>query len=208
MGRPRSDIRPRIIEAARARFLEQGVDGASVRDIARDAGTNIGMIVYYFGTKDKLFLEVVEEIYSKIVADLECILRTDAAALDRLRNAFVRLGTASDIELDVLRLIIREGLGSMKRLRQITRRLMKGHIPLLIETLKDGIRAGEFDPRFPIPLLLLMVFGIGALPQVLRRASRSWPFLSPLPDAEQLATMSAELLSRAIGPTRDGRRLP
>ena len=70
MARPRSDIRPRIVDSARARFLSLGVDGASLREIARDAGTNIGMVAYYFPTKDDLFLAVVEEVYASEVADL------------------------------------------------------------------------------------------------------------------------------------------
>jgi AcrR family transcriptional regulator len=202
MSRPRSDIEPRLIEAARARFLSEGVDGASLRDIARDAETNIGMVAYYFGTKDRLFLAVVEDVYATIVTDLTRILQTDGAALERLRHGFIRLGTASDVELDVLRLIIREALGSTKRLRQIVRRFMRGHIPLLVETVKDGVRRGEFDRRMPIPLLLLAVFGIGALPQVVRRASSLRPMLSSLPDPEKLARLSTDLLSRTIGPTR------
>src|SRR4029077_6434218 len=56
MARPRSDIQPRIVRAARERFLAEGVDGASLRTIASDAGTNVGMVFYYFPTKDDLFL--------------------------------------------------------------------------------------------------------------------------------------------------------
>jgi AcrR family transcriptional regulator len=44
MARPRSDIRPRLLASARARFLREGVDGASLRSIAKDAATNIGMV--------------------------------------------------------------------------------------------------------------------------------------------------------------------
>ena len=44
MARPRSDIEPRIVHAARRRFLKEGVDGASLRTIAKDAGTSIGMV--------------------------------------------------------------------------------------------------------------------------------------------------------------------
>jgi hypothetical protein len=36
MGSPRTDIQPRIVRAARARFLAEGVDGASLRTIAAD----------------------------------------------------------------------------------------------------------------------------------------------------------------------------
>ena len=62
MARPRSDIQKRIVLAARTRFLADGVDGASLRHIARAARTSIGMVYYYFPTKDDLFLAVVEEL--------------------------------------------------------------------------------------------------------------------------------------------------
>ena len=39
MARPRTDIRARIVRAARARFLAAGVDGASLREIAQLAKT-------------------------------------------------------------------------------------------------------------------------------------------------------------------------
>ncbi len=70
MGRTRSDLGPRIIEAARGRFLREGVDGASLRAIAADAGTSIGMVYYYFPTKDDLFFAVVEETYQHVLEDL------------------------------------------------------------------------------------------------------------------------------------------
>ena len=58
MGRTPSDIAPRIVHAARRRFLSDGVEGASLRAIARDARTSIGMIYYYYPAKDDLFLAV------------------------------------------------------------------------------------------------------------------------------------------------------
>ena len=70
MARPRGDISERLIKAAREAFLTQGVDGASLREIAAEAGTSLGMITYYFPTKDDLFLAVLEQVYPKLLADL------------------------------------------------------------------------------------------------------------------------------------------
>jgi AcrR family transcriptional regulator len=49
-----------IIESALRLFSTKGFEGASVRDIATDAGVNVAMINYYFGSKEKLFESVVE----------------------------------------------------------------------------------------------------------------------------------------------------
>lgn len=43
-----------ILDVAERLFAERGFEGASVRDIAQEAGVNIAMISYYFGSKEKL----------------------------------------------------------------------------------------------------------------------------------------------------------
>src|SRR5262245_34414577 len=99
MARPRSDISTRIVHAARARFLQSGVDGASLRHIARDARTNIGMIYYYFPSKDDLFLAVVEEVYVGLLKDLALALAPDAPVEERIGRLYLRIGRASEREL-------------------------------------------------------------------------------------------------------------
>lgn len=204
MARPRSDIQPRIVDAARAAFLSRGVDGASLREIARAAGTNIGMVVYYFPTKDDLFLAVVEQVYAGVVADLAAILGAEGPARQRLRGAFVRLGKASTLEIEVIQLIVREALASSTRLRRIIARFMRGHVPLVVATIAEAVASGEFDSTIPAPVILLATLGLGALPQLARRASGSVPPLSSLPGPEELADLSIGLLFRAVGnePTR------
>lgn len=51
--------RAAILEAARKRFAREGYDGASLREIASDAGVDAALISRYFGSKDELFAEVV-----------------------------------------------------------------------------------------------------------------------------------------------------
>ena len=199
MARPRSDIDARIVRAARARFLAEGVDGASLRNIATDAGTSVGMVFYYFPTKDELFLAVVEEVYASLVADLGEILSTAGTTRERLRRVFVRLGRASDDELAVVRLVVREALLSSDRFVRIFARMQRGHVKMLLEELSRGVREGEIDARVPPPLLLLCTLGLGGLPQLVRRAAGDRAPFASLPGAEALAGTSVELLFRAIG---------
>jgi len=107
MARPPSDIRDRVLEASRARFLGEGVDGASLRDIARDAGTSLGMVVYYFPKKEDLFLEVVEVVYAPFLADVVRLLDEGTTTREKLRRMLLRIANASTRELDVVRLIRR-----------------------------------------------------------------------------------------------------
>jgi len=52
-----------ILDAAVAAFARSGYDGASTREIARDAGIDPRLITRYFGSKERLFERAVEETY-------------------------------------------------------------------------------------------------------------------------------------------------
>jgi AcrR family transcriptional regulator len=60
-ARPRNAAATRqaILEAAKNRFATEGYDGASLRDIAADAGVDAALVSRYFGSKDELFVEVL-----------------------------------------------------------------------------------------------------------------------------------------------------
>src|SRR5437868_9797164 len=53
--------RRQIIEGARAVFLTQGFDAASMSDIARKAGVSKGTLYVYFKSKEELFEAITEE---------------------------------------------------------------------------------------------------------------------------------------------------
>ena len=52
-----------IIAAARAEFVDKGLSGASVNEIAARTRTTKPMIYYYFGSKEGLYAAVMEEAY-------------------------------------------------------------------------------------------------------------------------------------------------
>jgi AcrR family transcriptional regulator len=47
--------RQRIIDVARERFMRDGYERATVRAIAADAGVDVAMVYYFFGSKEGLF---------------------------------------------------------------------------------------------------------------------------------------------------------
>jgi AcrR family transcriptional regulator len=200
LARPRTDIQPRIVQAARARFLAEGVDGASLRTIAADAGTSVGMIFYYYPAKDDLFLAVVEEFYAKLLEDISRALDGEDPVRERLKRAFARLGSTTDDEMAVVRLVAREALLSSERFQRIFARVQRGHLALLLGTLAEGVRDGVIDGELPAPLVLVATLALGGMPQLVRRATRGQALFSALPPPEGLAEASVELLFRAIAP--------
>ncbi len=55
-----STTRDAILAAARERFSAQGYDRVRMRDVAADAGVDVALVTYHFGSKDGLFVAALE----------------------------------------------------------------------------------------------------------------------------------------------------
>ena len=50
-----ADTRGAVLAAARARFAAHGYEATRLRDVAADAGVDVALVSYHFGSKDGLF---------------------------------------------------------------------------------------------------------------------------------------------------------
>jgi AcrR family transcriptional regulator len=74
--------RQAILQSALAAFTQSGYDGAGVREIAKHAGVTAMMVNRYFGSKEGLFVEVVETTFaSKDILTDESLLNTHNTAI-------------------------------------------------------------------------------------------------------------------------------
>ncbi len=71
------DKRVHIIETAMDLFAGKGYEGTSIRDIAEKASVNLAMVSYYFGSKEKLFENIVEYKSSVTRGILDEILKNN-----------------------------------------------------------------------------------------------------------------------------------
>ena len=74
------DKAQRIVDAMRASVAKRGAAGSTFDHVARVAGVSRGLLHYYFGTKERLLVEVVRR---------DCDIRMDMldAALADVRTA-------------------------------------------------------------------------------------------------------------------------
>lgn len=92
------ETRARIIEAAMRLFAEHGFDGASTRDIAREANVNAPALQYYFDNKEGVYLACIDHFVERawamvadVVEDAEAVLaRADATDAD-LIDTYLKL---------------------------------------------------------------------------------------------------------------------
>ena len=60
----------KIIKAACRVFAEKGLSGARMHQIAKTAGVNQALLHYYFGSKEKLYQEVIYRVFLEIFSKL------------------------------------------------------------------------------------------------------------------------------------------
>jgi AcrR family transcriptional regulator len=202
VARPKSDLSPKIVDAARRRFLRDGVEGASLRGIAQDAGTNIGMVYYYFKTKDDLFSAVVEDVYEGLLDEfVRMFSASDVAPEQRLLGIFERAAAFDERELEVARLIVREALVSSERLGRVAARFQRGHVPLMLDVIAQGSAQGRFDPKLHPAELLVATATLAMFPQMLHHvvSAAGLPFAPFLPSRSQVASALGQVLLFGIG---------
>src|ERR671939_646172 len=82
-----AEVRQRILEGADRAFGAHGFRGASIPEIASEAGVSVGLIYRYFPSKEELFLSVCQARTDSQLDELATVLAEIADPLERLHAA-------------------------------------------------------------------------------------------------------------------------
>jgi AcrR family transcriptional regulator len=82
------DKAQRIVDAMRASVAARGIAGSTFEHVAREAGVSRGLLHYYFGTKERLLVEVVRSDTEIRVARLDAPLAA-ARSVDDVLDVLV-----------------------------------------------------------------------------------------------------------------------
>jgi AcrR family transcriptional regulator len=135
-----------IIDVATREFSEKGLAGARIDVIAEAMRTSKRMIYYYFGSKEGLYIAVLEEAYRRIRSIETELHLEDLAPEDALRKL---VGFTVDYQLanpDFIRLVMTENIHRGEYLAQ-SKAIRKLNVPA-IEGLRGlyerGVASGVF----------------------------------------------------------------
>ena len=84
----KEETRAELIEAARRVFAREGFHGASIEQIAREAGYTSGAVYWHFSGKDELFLEVASQYYATRVQEFETLHAEASGELPQRARVF------------------------------------------------------------------------------------------------------------------------
>ena len=85
------NARERLLETAIGMFSQKGYAGTSVREIVEQAGVSKPVLYYYFKSKEKLFLAILEMAENLQMQLLSEVLESEGTVLERLLILYRRI---------------------------------------------------------------------------------------------------------------------
>jgi TetR/AcrR family transcriptional regulator len=142
---PNSATANRILAAAEQQFAAQGMAGARTDVIASAAHANKAMLYYYFGDKRRLHRAVLENLFRQLRAGVyapaaRSTHRPHRRLLEFVTSYFDFLASHPNYP----RLVQREAMEATKDFEWIVREHLRPSHNSLVQTLDEGVRAGEF----------------------------------------------------------------
>ena len=156
-----SEKQLQIMEAAEELFAEKGFDGTSVRDVAKEAGVNLAMISYYFGSKEKLMESLFKYRGESIKLQLESMIENrELSSLEKvyalIDNHIERIMKQQCFH----KIMAREQMVDLKgKTTQLIHELKRTNQELVKKLIQEGQRKGEFKKNIDIPLMMATLIG-------------------------------------------------
>jgi AcrR family transcriptional regulator len=164
-GAADDSTRGRILATALQVFAERGFDGARTRDIAEQAGANLGLITYYFRNKETLWREAVAHAFAELQRELAEVVTSHAGDAERLQleqlaRRFVRFVARRP---EFMRLMNDEGKRDSPRMRWLADRFVKPMHEGLRQLIERGQARGLFPTVSPASLHYIVLGAAGLL---------------------------------------------
>jgi AcrR family transcriptional regulator len=193
----KTDKRKALLEAAEQLFAQHGFEAVSVRHLALEAGVNVSMVSYYFGSKEGLFEELIASRFPYARGVLE------ALAADTMLSAWEKMSQTIDLYVDKFfggrsfhRVIMREmSLQQRPALVKIITELMSKNMVLIRGFIVEGQEKGQFN-QVDADFTIVMLFG--AISAYLNNSTMVGKLLQETDDAQIFSDVNKARFKREL----------
>lgn len=140
-----------LLDAAQLVFAREGVDGASVRAIARVAGCDPALIYYHFAHKEAMFQALLDRKFRALIPDLEEAVRREAPLRERVENILAVFEKHLRKDAGFRALIRGQVVQGAEPIRMALIPFIHHIQGLIRDLLEEGIARGELRPDLPLP---------------------------------------------------------
>jgi TetR/AcrR family transcriptional regulator len=189
-----------IASAAEDEFAQYGLNGARIDRIAARIGASKNLIYHYFGSKERLYLAVLENIYRGMREQQDDAALRALSPLEGMRQLVANTFDHFVRTPALIRLMSVENIHFAKHLRKSS--TVKPLYGPLLQTIRTLLRNGQDAKVFRRDVdavdLYISVSGLAYF-YLSNRHSLSWIFDQPLDDARRLQRRRAHIVDVILG---------
>jgi len=156
-----NDKQLKIIDTAEKLFSNNGFEGTSVRDIAKESDINVAMVSYYFGSKEKLLEAIFAYRISITRLTMENILQskehTPIQKVDILIDRYVEKMMNNQC---FYRLMLQEQtVREINKVSDIVLEAKMKNYEMVKKIIAEGQRSGEFRKNVDVQFMMATMVG-------------------------------------------------
>ena len=161
MDKDKIDKKDHILDVAEKIFSELGFDGASTRAISGEAGVNMAMLNYYFGSKEGLFIAVFDRKISNFQDILQNLGNDETTTSWEKVERYIELYSERVVNNNCFQKLLYHEMGINRRssLSENLRDLLMKSIGELDKIVRDGIANGDFKKDTDIQMVIATLYG-------------------------------------------------
>jgi AcrR family transcriptional regulator len=129
--------RDQFLSAAEHLFAEKGFYGASIATIAKELGLTKQALLHHFGSKEKLYGEVLQNISDRLAATIDEIRHAHDSPARQLEEMLLAQYRDQMADQDSARLIMQELLDNEQRADKAGNWYLKGYLETLVDTVRS-----------------------------------------------------------------------
>src|ERR1700743_3869507 len=161
MDKDKIDKKDHILDVAEKVFSELGFDGASTRTISGEAGVNMAMLNYYFGSKEGLFLAVFNRTISSFKELLHRLGNNENLSTWHKVETYIDLYAERVVNNNCFQKMLYQEMSKTKRgdLTDKLTNIMMTNVVELKKILSEGVANGEFKKDVDPEMVIATVYG-------------------------------------------------
>ncbi|OYT17734.1 MAG: TetR family transcriptional regulator [Bacteroidetes bacterium 4572_77] len=159
----------KIVKAAEKVFIEQGMSGARMQEIANVAGINKALLHYYYRSKEKLFDMVFRTAFKAFIPNLLEVFKGDEDFFSKIRYFVAKYMNVLEKNPHIPGFVLHEISNRPKHLSEMMQEL-NFDLSFIYDQINEEIAAGNLRAIAPEQLIIniisLCVFPIVAKPMI------------------------------------------
>jgi TetR/AcrR family transcriptional regulator len=154
----RVDAMEAILDGAESLLAEVGYGAITTRKLADRAGVNHGLVHYYFGSMEEVFLQVLERYTARLTTRQRELYAADIPFIDKWRTAMEHLVDSQEAGYQKIWLELQAMAWNHPEMRARVGRNLDEWQMVLAPAFRDGLRELGIDTRrYPVDAIVSLV---------------------------------------------------